>query len=258
MLDQNNRQDFLLPADYFSIINNIVINNIGNNREDCKQFYFELQEKKGCFLCGEIHEIHFWCFVKRSYRCDTPDDSPDIFQIQYTFALRFLCLPNFEKRKKTGDRIQYTFTILPSFLIPYSRIPINFIIAAVTKYEINRGIKGSSITVKQFALIMLAYDKKTFYLHKNRMQKLLPEYNSFLRSEIIKYNGNIPAPPIKNRSDPSPIIEFSNLTNNLRDCIDKIPGSPISQKDDIIPFVFSLLYQHFTTKFWNIPPINPP
>jgi hypothetical protein len=106
--------------------------------------------------------------------------------------------------------------------------------------------------------MMLASDRKTFYLHKNRMQKLLPQYNAFLRSEIIKYNGNIPAPSIKNQSLPSPVIEFSNLIEKIQDCIDRIPGSPISQKDDIIPFIFSLIYQHFTTKFWHIPPAKPP
>lgn len=217
-----------------------------------------MQEKNVCFLCREIHEIHFWCFVKRSYRCEPPDDSPDIFQIQFTFALRFLCLPNFEKRKKTGAKLQYTFTILPPFLIPHSVIPINLIIFAVTEYEINRHKKGLAITVKQAALLMLARNKGTFYLHKERTQKFLPQYNSFLRSEIIKYNGNLPAPPINNQTFASPIIEFSNLKKGFQKCIDKIPGVPISSGDDIIPVIFSLRCQHFTTKFWHTPPSQPP
>jgi len=47
---------------------------------------------------------------------------------------RFFCENNYRERVKTGEKKQYTLTILPGFLVPYSIIPLDVIHEAVDRY----------------------------------------------------------------------------------------------------------------------------
>lgn len=47
---------------------------------------------------------------------------------------RIFCEINCRIRKETGERKQYTLTVLPSFLVPYSRIPVETVHEALDGY----------------------------------------------------------------------------------------------------------------------------
>lgn len=53
---------------------------------------------------------------------------------------RIFCEINYHKRLKTGELKQYTLTILPGFLIPYSTVPLDPVHQALASYISEGGL----------------------------------------------------------------------------------------------------------------------
>lgn len=49
-------------------------------------------------------------------------------------VVRIFCEINYEKNKESGELLQYTITILPALLLPYSRIPVDKILSSFSYY----------------------------------------------------------------------------------------------------------------------------
>lgn len=143
-----------------------------------KDTVLEYMDKEPCFLCGKIHPPKFYVFTSRSFIKD--NDKKNIL------VMRILCEPNFILRKEKKIKKQYTLTILPSFLIPFSRIPLDPIIKSIDKY-----ITDPEVSMDDAVSLMGAENIKTFRLHFSRIRKLLNKWISFLAGQIIELSGKI-------------------------------------------------------------------
>jgi len=119
-----------------------------------------------CFLCGEFHEVKIHQFVDRNI---SPDNSKALI------VIRVICNSNLKKRGKTGEKLQYTITILPGFLVPHSRVPLPDIYKATDEY-----LSGDEIIQQEAALIMNCQSRHSFQLYYNRICKLASKWISIL------------------------------------------------------------------------------
>lgn len=135
----------------------------------------ELFKDISCFLCGKIHEVKIHQFVDRNI---SPDNSRKII------TFRIICHRNFQKRKETGEKLQYTITVLPGFLIPHSRVPLPDIYKAMDEY-----LSGKETIQQEAALIMNCQSRHSFRLYYNRFCNLMNKWIFFLSTvfpEIVE------------------------------------------------------------------------
>ena len=83
--------------------------------------------KNGCPLCGKYHPVKFYIFVERHIIIALDNDLK-------IFVVRIFCEVNFKQRKESRKPLQYTITVLPGFLIPYSRVPAGKVFKTVAGY----------------------------------------------------------------------------------------------------------------------------
>jgi len=87
----------------------------------------------GCPLCGKDHRPKFHCYAGRTYK-KSDDNDIGASDVVCTLVPRFFCEINFLLRQKTGEKKQYTITILPGFLVSHSTIPVDRIHQALHRY----------------------------------------------------------------------------------------------------------------------------
>lgn len=126
----------------------------------------ELFKDTPCILCGKIHEVKIHQFVDRNI---SPDNSRKIKTV------RIICHSNFQERKETGEKLQYTITVLPGFLIPHSRVSLPDIYKAMDEY-----LSGRETIQQEAALIMNCQSRHSFQLYYKRFCKLASKWLSFL------------------------------------------------------------------------------
>jgi len=113
-------------------------------------------------------------FVKRNI---APDNSSKIT------VIRVICKPNQQKRIDTGEKLQYTTTILPGFLIPHSRIPLPDLYAAFDRYLCNE-----QSTQQEVALLMNCQSRHSFRLYFQRLCENIDKWLIFL-SDLVCLNS---------------------------------------------------------------------
>jgi hypothetical protein len=123
--------------------------------------------KNGCPLCQKNHKVNLFTIVSRQIK--TGIDS-----ITKLDVARILCKKNYHKRKKTGEKLQYTITILPAPLIPYSRIPVETVFSSFNAY-ITGELKNQYETVLQ----MNCENRHSFRLYYLRIKNLLAHWYYF-------------------------------------------------------------------------------
>jgi hypothetical protein len=96
-------------------------------------------------------------------------------------AARFLCVNNYNKRRETKTHIQYTITILPGFLIPYGRIPIDKLLDAVSGY-----INGKYGTYYAAALVCWCSSRHSFSLYYLRILYKITPWCRLLKINITQ------------------------------------------------------------------------
>ena len=106
---------------------------------------------------------------------------------------RFFCENNYRERVETGEKKQYTITILPGFLVPYSIIPLDVIHEAVDRYITDPGTSQQAA-----AFCMYCENSLSFRLHFLRIRKRLSEWITFLIQLVIALEGEIKREEIKN------------------------------------------------------------
>jgi hypothetical protein len=114
----------------------------------------------GCPLCGEAHRARYHCFAARTYRTESVEGTQKVV----SRVPRIFCEINCRIRKETGERKQYTLTVLPSFLIPYSRIPVETVHEALDGY-----IRGTRSLQIGAALRMQCLSASSFRLFYRRV-----------------------------------------------------------------------------------------
>ncbi len=118
-----------------------------------------------CPLCHKIHEVEIFQYKDRNI---------DPHNNKKKIVIRTRCKDNQKKREETGEKIQYTITILPGFLIPHSRVVIPNLFKALEKYL------NEEITQQQAALLMNCNSRHSFNLYYRRFSSLFCKWISFL------------------------------------------------------------------------------
>ncbi len=95
---------------------------------------------------------------------------------------RFYCENNYRK-KKEGENKQYTLTILPGFLIPYSRIPVELVHKAVEEY-----ITNSRVNETGAALLMNCLSSISFRKYLRRVKERIDSWILLLFTIIDSLN----------------------------------------------------------------------
>ena len=93
-------------------------------------------------------------------------------------VIRILCKDNQKIREETGEKIQYTITILPGFLIPHSRVVIPNLLGALEKYV------NEEITQQQAALLINCNSRHSFNLYYRRFSSHFYKWISFLAETL--------------------------------------------------------------------------
>lgn len=101
-------------------------------------------------------------------------------------VFRIFCRYNYRQRQTTGIKLQYTITVLPGFLRPYSRIPTHILFAACQLYATTR------CSYLEAAFSMHCTSALSFRLYWIRFRR---KYNVFFLAfvqQIIHITGQLP------------------------------------------------------------------
>jgi len=145
---------------------------------------------------------------------------------------------------ETGEKKQYTITILPGFLVPYSIIPLDAIQEATDRYITELG------TNQQFAaFIMHCGSTISFRLHFSRIKNRLSEWIAFLIQMLIALGGEIKGEDIKNISYYENPIQakwkrFKLLVVKYFLFYSGIPGGPVIKERFYYQYIHSVLYRN--------------
>ena len=142
----------------------------------------------GCPLCGEKHTPRFHCFAPRSYRKDLAElgDQTDTDAKILTQVPRILCEPSRQIRKQTGQPKQYTLTVLPGFLIPHSRVPVQQVHRALDGY-----VRQPELQQVGAALRMNCLSPASFRLFFSRARERLGSWTLALTQWILALGGMV-------------------------------------------------------------------
>jgi len=135
-----------------------------------------------CPLCGQSHPPKFHVFVSRSYRSSGRGVSGSV----RIWVPRLICLVNKQLREKTGRLLQYTITILPGFLIPYSTILVDAVQDALESY-----IGKAAVTKQGAAMRMGCMSRLSFLLFYSRVVRRIEAWNNLLTELVSDLGGQI-------------------------------------------------------------------
>jgi len=106
--------------------------------------------------------------VNRTYKTTGKNGEDEVVRI---LVPRFYCEKNHQKAKEGGEDKQYTITILPGFLIPYSRVRVESVHKAIGEYITNLSVNeiGAALLMNCLSSISL---KKVFKAGKGADREL--------------------------------------------------------------------------------------
>lgn len=139
--------------------------------------------KEACPLCAQKHLPKFHCLVRRSYRIDQSEEGKETAT---TKVVRIFCGNNYRLRKQTEEEKQYTLTLLPGFLIPYSTVPVDSVHQALDNYITNPGLMEVGAALK-----MKCLNAASFRLFYSRVCRRLELWTSFLLQLVLSLGGKI-------------------------------------------------------------------
>lgn len=116
----------------------------------------------------------------------------DIEEQKIITIFRILCINNLFERRKTGKPLQYTLTILPGFLIPYSRILVNSIFLAIKYY-----ITANQPTLLKATFLMNCVNISSFRRYYLRFLAHLNNWILFIIQITIALGGESKQEEIK-------------------------------------------------------------
>ena len=140
-----------------------------------------------CPLCGGEHPPKFHTFAARSYRLGKTDPEGK----EHILVPRLICEPNKQRRKQTGELVQYTIRILPGFLIPYSRVVVDAVQEALDSWLSEQAVSQIGAALRMGCLSPLSF--RLFY-HRVRKRIaawliVLVELVGELGGEIAEHGG---------------------------------------------------------------------
>ena len=123
-----------------------------------------------CPLCLQPHPVQIHTYVDRTYRDPEQQENGKDYAVVPIVVPRLYCTVNHRLRKHDGKPLQYTITVLPAFLAPYSVILIDKIHQAIDGYI---GQKPECCSYQQAALKIGCDDPVSFVLYFRRVKQRL-------------------------------------------------------------------------------------
>jgi hypothetical protein len=158
---------------------------------------------------------------------------------------RFLCETNRHIRETTGEKKQYTITILPGFLIPYSTIPVDAVHNAIAGY-----LGTSELTQIGAAQRMNCLSPISFRVFLNRVRDRIETWITLLVQLIHDLEGQIHGAEV-NRTPPndpgSPAVQwkwFLELAAEYFRLYARIPAAAVVPQQFHRHYIYCLLSRH--------------
>jgi len=196
-----------------------------------------------CFLCGKSHPAKFHCYVNRTYRKQADND--DGFVVVIIQVPRFFCEPNYLFQTKTKIKKQYTITILPGFLIPYSTIPVNPVHEALNSYITKTMWKRLEAAIRMTCASVIS-----FRLFFSRVAERLEGWIDLLVKLVIDASGEVMGPETgrKVHRDPKSLQEkwdwFVYLATYYVRLYGRIPNGEVVLEKFLWQYIYCLLSRH--------------
>ncbi len=154
---------------------------------------------------------------------------------------RFFCENNYKERKLTGKKKQYTITILPGFLVPYSIIPLDDIQEATNRY-----INNPETNQQTAAFSMHCENTLSFRLHFSRIKNRLSEWIVFITRLLIDLGGELKGENIKNVQHYENPLQanwkrFKTLVIDYFQLYSRIPGAQVIKERFYYQYIHSVL-----------------
>jgi len=156
---------------------------------------------------------------------------------------RFFCEPNYLQRKKTGEKKQYTITILPGLLIPYSTIPVDPVHSAIHSYITHSWLKQVGAARR-----MNCRSSISFRLFFFRVRKRLEDWIALLLQLVITLEGEVKEARRTERKEPRDLQDqwawFMWLTSECVRLYARIPDTEVVPRKFLFHYIYCLLSRH--------------
>jgi len=155
-------------------------------------------------------------------------------------TFRIICIDNLNKNRQYDLRLQYTLTILPCFLIPYSLVPVNLIFTSIQHYI------NSRISLKEAAILMNCSTSMSFKLYYLRCQKYIKDWIMVIIRLLLSINGACKEErieEIKNNDNNTKNnwVSFKKYLDEYFNQLSKIPDSVMITHELKYPYI----HNHF-------------
>lgn len=155
-------------------------------------------------------------------------------------TFRIICTDNLNKNRQEGLRLQYTLTILPCFLIPYSLVPVSLVFISIQHYIESR------VSLKEAAIIMNCSTSISFKLYYLRCKKYIKEWVMVIIQLLISINGECEHKKIKEiKNNDNNIkqdwVSFQKYLDEYFNQLSKLPDSTMIKSELKYPYI----HNHF-------------
>jgi hypothetical protein len=159
------------------------------------------------------------------------DSSKELFEVLFFHPISILC-PSQYALAKAGQKVQYTYAVLPSFLVPRSRITLPNLIEACQAQA-----SQPELAIKQIALLLPAKSPKTYRRLKKQLDGIIPGLLIEINQETIRLGGSSQVPAC--RQPRSFIEQLQDCARVYADQQRKVPGQRILAEDEVYPHLFA-------------------
>jgi hypothetical protein len=192
-----------------------------------------------CPVCGERHRPKFHCFVHRTYRRDPKEEGEEIAAI---YVVRIFCEINYRIRKSTGEPKQYTLTILPGFLIPHSRIPVDPVHQALDDYITKGGLKQQGAAMEMRCLSAASF--RLFYL---RIRSRIDGWTDWLVQLVLALGGRVKDADVDHVQSREPEARWSwfvLLASEYVRLYSRLPSAEVIARRYLWQHIYAALSRH--------------
>jgi hypothetical protein len=194
-----------------------------------------------CPICKKEHPPKLHCFADRTYKKGRKNDGED--DVVETRVPRFFCKPNYLRQQETGEKIPYTVTILPGFLIPHSIIPVDPVHTAINIY-----ITGSWLKQVGAAQRMNCRNPISFRLFFSRVRKRLEDWIALLLQLLVTLEGQVKEARATEPREPQNLKAqwawFVWLTSECVRLYARIPDAQVVPQRFLWQYIYCLLSRH--------------
>jgi len=192
-----------------------------------------------CPICGGHHPPKFHCFVRRTYRRNPEKEGEEIATIE---VVRIFCEVNYRIRKTTGEPKQYTLTLLPGFLIPHSRIPVDPVHQALDSYMTKGGLKQQGA-----AMMMRCLSAASFRLFYLRIRSRIEGWTDWLVQLVLALGGKVKHADIDHVQSRDPEARWSwfvLLATEYVRLYSRLPSVEVIARRYLWQYIYTALSRH--------------